>query len=156
MAAVGGVLLAAMAILAPVGAWAAPPERTAFSEHLLVIDAQSCPFPIELDLQIWGTDTLFYDRHGDPETLLVKVRADGTNSAMGTTLQEHDVLNIRFDLTTDEVQTAGLPFRVKLPGGGIVIRDAGVVRFDEDRNVVFQGGPHPSLEGDVAAYCAAF
>jgi hypothetical protein len=47
----------------------------------------------------------------------------------------------------------GLPIHIQ--DGGVVIRDAGYILFNPDESVAFIHGPHPFLEGDTAAYCAA-
>lgn len=41
-------------------------------------------------------------------------------------------------------------------GGGIVLLDTGVVKFDSEFNVVFAGGPHQAVNGEFDAFCAAF
>lgn len=54
--------------------------------------------------------------------------------------------------TPDGTQTVhGSPIRLRRPGGGIILLDAGLVSFGDDLIV---HGPHPSLEIDLAeAYC---
>ena len=42
-----------------------------------------------------------------------------------------------------------------LPGLGVVIMDRGKVSATADGTITFEAGPHPALDGDFAALCAA-
>jgi hypothetical protein len=49
----------------------------------------------------------------------------------------------------------GLSFHLSLPGGRVVLVDAGKIEADSEQNIVFEAGKHPIAAGDVAAVCAA-
>jgi hypothetical protein len=44
---------------------------------------------------------------------------------------------------------------IKIQDGAVVIRDAGYVLVNPDGTVAVIHGPHPILDGDTAALCAA-
>jgi hypothetical protein len=84
-----------------------------------------------------------------------------TTSAKGTTLtmqaqnfQEVFTYNPDGSVKSDTLH--GIVWRFTIPGGGVVLLDAGRVTFDSEGEVLFEGGPHQLLHGDVDAFCAAF
>ncbi len=94
--------------------------------------------------------TVFFDEDSEfPHMHLAKFRA--TITGPGGTLIEREAY--REYVTADSVTVTGLPFRLLSPDGGVVLRDAGFVRFGEDGIEVVHG-PHPGLFGefDVCSY----
>jgi hypothetical protein len=94
--------------------------------------------------------TVFFDEDSEyPHMHIAKFRA--TITGPGGTLIEREAWR-DYD-TGDSSTITGLPFRILSPGGGVVIRDAGFVRFTEDGIDVVHG-PHPALFGefDVCSY----
>jgi len=77
----------------------------------------------------------------------------GTESANGITLptSSHFVEFINF--STGGAKEVGLS--IKIQDGAVVIRDAGYVLVNPDGTVAVIHGPHPILDGDTAALCAA-
>ena len=115
----------------------------------------ACGFPVTFHQLDRGTYELFYDRQGSLTRVQVQTLTDGTVSANGITLQEHGRENNFYNVLTGTQMDASLEFRVWLPGLGVVTMDRGRLLFDADGNVVFEAGPHPALEGDFSALCAA-
>jgi hypothetical protein len=54
------------------------------------------------------------------------------------------------------VSFAGLRFILTVPTLGVVLLDAGRVEFDADGEIVFDGGSHQLILGDVEGFCAFF
>lgn len=80
-------------------------------------------------------------------------RYGATITGPGGSLIERDAWR-EYD-TGDSATFTGLPIRLLIPGGGVLVRDAGFVTFtDEGISVVH--GPHPTLEefdfADVCSY----
>ena len=74
----------------------------------------------------------------------------------GLSLHEHDRYAISVDLQTGQLSIAGAPIRMNRKGQGIVIHDTGIVVFDAEENVIFEGGPHEVLnQGEEAVFCRA-
>ena len=76
------------------------------------------------------------------------------DSANGITLRETDHWVEFTNSDMDVYKVTGLPIHIQ--DGGVVIRDAGYVLLNPDGSVAVIHGPHPQLEGDIAALCAAF
>ena len=102
--------------------------------------------------------TLFFDNAGNPIRITEHVvsHSTDTNSVTGLSLHEHDRYAITVDLRTGQVTLAGAPIRMNRKGQGIVIHDTGIVVFDAEENVIFEGGPHEVLnEGEEVVFCRA-
>lgn len=57
---------------------------------------------------------------------------------------------------TPIVTRTGLLFKLTVRGEGLVLHEAGkIVVLGPNRIIVFEAGPHPILEGNVGALCAA-
>jgi hypothetical protein len=78
-----------------------------------------------------------------------------TNSVTGLTLHEHDRSTTIVDLRTGRVKIVGGPIRMNRKGEGIVIHDSGIVVFDADGNLIFEGGPHELLHQGDKVFCSA-
>ncbi len=135
-------------------ALAAAPVQFRFTETVSFTDDTSCSFPIALNFQVDIVGRVFFDAQGNFQSAIVQQNVIGTDSANGKTLSETDH-NVDFFNAAGYDKTVGLPIHVRLSGGGVVIRDAGYVLFDPDGSVAFIRGPHPQLEGNTAALCAA-
>jgi hypothetical protein len=58
-----------------------------------------------------------------------------------------------WNLSTGETTTAGLRFHAYVPGGGVVLLDAGRLVV-ADGEIVFEAGPHQLIRGDVEQFSA--
>jgi hypothetical protein len=76
----------------------------------------------------------------------------GTLSANGSYVIEHAAQNDISAANTGQIHDQGVI------GGGVLIHDVGLLRFDAAGNVTFEAGPHQGFDGDAAAIarlCAA-
>jgi hypothetical protein len=112
----------------------------------------SCGFPVTVSFQGTHVGTVFLDAQGNFQRAIVETNAVVTNSANGITLPETDHFVDFFNSAGYDKQV-GLPIHIQ--DGGVVIRDAGYLLFNPDGSVAVIHGPHPQLEGDIAALCAA-
>ena len=147
--ALGGFLLVLLQVTA---AHAATPMHFTFTNSGSFTDTTSCSFPITITFQANHVGTAFFDAQGNFQRAIIETNAVGTNSANGITLRETDHF-VDFYNSTDYIKEVGLPIHVQ--DGGVVIRDAGYLLFNPDGSVAVIHGPHPALEGDNAAVCAA-
>jgi hypothetical protein len=150
-----GVLLVLFVIASPAAAVKPQPFFEEFEDSFT--DTESCSFPVEVRFVGTIRGLEFFDREGN----LVRVQAHGkdvgtaTNPANGKTASGVDNWLDVFDVESGEFATLGLFFHLNVPGAGVVLLDAGHIRFDADGNVVHLAGPHQVFEGDFAALCAA-
>jgi hypothetical protein len=84
----------------------------------------------------------------------------GTVTANGITLLAHGQDNLFFDIPDQTLMEVGLPGMAYLPGLGVIIQEVGrlVWSFDAFFNggpPLVEEGPHPSLDGNIGALCAA-
>jgi hypothetical protein len=82
-----------------------------------------------------------------------------TLEANGKTLTSNFSATIFQDPTTSVVKVVGTVYNVQVPGGGLVLLDAGNVVMDVSSGpptVLHMGGPHQQFSGDVAALCGYF
>lgn len=116
-----------------------------FSETFL--DTDVCPFALEVSFAFAGHGTALFDDEGDPARIIFHLHLDTTltNLDTGAMLLEQDRWAEIEDLEEGSFTVVGLPFRIRTPDGRFVIRDAGKVVFDEEGNIIFEGGPHPAL-----------
>lgn len=133
-------------------AQAAAPVQFKFTQTVSFTDTTTCDFPIALNLQVRAVGRVFLDAQGNFRSMTVEQNVVGTDSANGITLRENDHF-VDFTNSIGGDKEVGLPIHIQ--GGGVVIRDAGYILFNPDGSVAFIHGPHPFLEGDTAAYCAA-
>jgi hypothetical protein len=115
-------------------------------------------FQVLDDFTIDGVITTFYDSAGNADYY----RAHFTfrdffyNSETGEGFTAINHSNPVFDLPSDtEVTSSGLSYHVTVPGGGLLLLDAGRVEFDEAGNPTFVAGPHQVLSGDTEKLCKA-
>ena len=150
----GLTALAAGALLVQ-PASATPPEEFTLTGKTIATDVTSCAFPVllELDYRIVRRDYL--DRRGELKSRIIHVQLVGTQSANGVALDESDHYTIH--VGADETQRlTGLTMHARLPGGGLVARDAGSFVRRPDGSIDLVRGPHPALLGDTEEFCRAF
>jgi hypothetical protein len=141
-----------LVLLQVTAAHAATPVHFKFTDTESFTDTTSCGFPIALSFQSSFVGTAFFDAQGNFQHVIVEENAVGTDSANGITLRETDHFVDFIDSAGSDKQV-GLPIHIQ--DGGVVIRDAGYLLFNPDGSVALIHGPHPQLEGDTAALCAA-
>jgi hypothetical protein len=81
----------------------------------------------------------------------------GTVSANGNYVIEHTAQTDITDLVSGDTTNIGVILD-RVPFGGVVIHDVGILRFDADGNLTFEAGPHQGFSGDpeaIARLCAA-
>jgi hypothetical protein len=151
-------LAAAVCLVGLVPPAYATPTTGSFEQEITYVDdgaTAACGFTVTFHQLDRGTYQLFFDQQGDLTRVQVQTLVNGTATANGITLLVHGRENNFYDVVTGTQMDASLEFRVWLPGLGVVIMDTGRLLFDADGDVVFEGGPHPALEGDFAELCAA-
>jgi hypothetical protein len=154
---IGGSAVAALSafllvILQVTAARAATPVQFSFTETISITDTTSCSFPIAVGGQAKIHGTAFFDAQGNFENAIIDNNSAGTDRANGITLTETDHFVDHINSAGYDKET-GTPIHIQ--DGGVVIRDAGYILFNPDGSVAFIHGPHPQLEGDTAALCAA-
>jgi hypothetical protein len=117
--------------------------------------SDACGFSVSVDLSGIGRYQLRFDANGDATNLAIHIDRSGTLNGNGVSLSEFDRINLFIDLQTGEQRDAGIEFRVSAVGSPSAIFDRGRLVFDGDGNPTFAAGPHPALDGDFAALCAA-
>jgi hypothetical protein len=88
-----------------------------------------------------------------PDLLAFHETSVNTVTANGKTLVDNDSFNVVVDRTSGVATYRGVVFNIQAPGVGSLLMDTGILIFDAQGNVLFQGGPHPAYHGDVAGYC---
>jgi len=101
--------------------------------------------------------TVFFDKSGDPVRLQEKdhLRATMTNSVTGAFFEDNGDWTLVIDLTKETITRHGVDVRWVMPGGGIVVLNAGTVTIDFGGNILFVGGPLAVTLTDRSAMCAA-
>jgi hypothetical protein len=149
------VLTVGLASLIASAAGATPPERThlTFDFDQVFIDDFTCPFTFEERLVGHVIITTFFDNEGNVTGTKLNVVGVGeaTNPETGRTLQFVQA-NLYDGLDRSNRTTAGLRFMAYVPGGGVVLLDAGRV-VHVDGEVEFEAGPHQLINGDVDEFC---
>jgi len=148
--AAGAFLLALVPVTA---AQAAGPEQFKGTEPISFTDTTTCGFPIAVNVQDSFVGRTFFDAQGNIQSVTIHQNIVGTESANGTTLSESDHFVEFLNFSTSVAKEVGLSFHIQ--DGGVVVRDAGYVVFNPDGSIAVVHGPHPILEGDTAAFCAA-
>jgi hypothetical protein len=134
-------------------AQAAGPEQFRFTEPLSMTDTTSCAFPIAVNVVDNVVGRAFFDAQGNLVQVDLEQNITGTESANGISLPTSSHFVEFLNFATNGAKQVGLS--IKVQGGAVVIRDAGIIVFNPDGTVGFIAGPHPSFEGDTAALCAA-
>ena len=120
----------------------------------------ACGFTITDTFTDTGTFQVLFDVQGNPVRMQVMTSSTGTVTANGITLLAHGQDNLFFNIPDQTVMEVGLPGMAYLPGLGVVIQDAGRLLWSFDAFVnggppLVEQGPHPSLNGNIGALCAA-
>ena len=144
-----------LALATGVGARAAAPSQFRFTATESFTDTTSCSFPIEVNLTITHVGRAYFDNVGNFLGLTDHADIIGTDAANGITLKESDHSVEMWD-SSGAHKEVGLPIHIQGVGGGLVIRDAGLLFFNPDGTLAYMHRPHPQLLGDTASLCAAF
>jgi hypothetical protein len=97
-----------------------------------------------------GRETVFYSGATPVRSLLrLSLRGTITNLSSGKRLSSRSDFTIETDLLTGGSTVSGAQFHLVSQGSGIVVLDAGTVRFDGGGGVTFEGGRHDFVDGDV-------
>jgi hypothetical protein len=108
--------------------------------------------------------TIAYDQAGNETkrvTHIISLVGTFTNAVTRTTVPEsaHFVITHTLltpgDPSTDQATVTGLFAKVVLPGGGIILQDAGRVVFDPSGDITFEAGKHQFTDSQLADLCAA-
>ena len=149
---------AAIASAVPVAAAAGRTDVGSFPIEDQFVDdgaSQACGFPVSVDLSGILRYELRFDGSGNAVWLALHFFRDGTVTGNGVSLPEIDRDNQFIDLTSGALREVGIVFRVSIPNGPPVIFDRGFIRVGSDGSIEMVAGPHPALDGDFAALCAA-
>ena len=154
------IVLATMpAVSSTVPALAAARAETGsfpIEDHFVDVGASdACGFPVSVDVSGVLRYELRFDGDGNAVWLAVHGFRDGTLSGNGVSLPEIDRDNQFIDLTSGALRQVGIVFRVSVPHGPPVVFDRGYIRVGSDGSIEMVAGPHPALDGDFAALCAA-
>jgi hypothetical protein len=161
---IGIVLMAAMAVWIQPAA-ANTQERTVIHVDDTAVDRGTCDFRITFHYIGPFTVTDFYDNSGFLYKSFFVVGPGGpfrvTATAKGTTLTQQNssfetTITYNPDGSINTITDTGPYNKFTVPGGGVVLLDAGRSVFDSDFDVVFEAGPHQAAHGDFDAFCAAF
>jgi hypothetical protein len=153
-------LAATMAVMLALGgsASAAGPERETIQVEDTEFIADCGDFDVLTDYVLDLEMIIFFDSAGNPDYARVhyKVHDFYYNSETGEGFAETESGYNLVDLPSErEVISAGLAYRVTVPGGGAVLLQAGRLVFDDAGDVVFEAGPHQVLSGDTDKLCEA-
>jgi hypothetical protein len=138
----------------PFSPWDAPPAAAAAQAPV----AFQVPFAFELQcpqgylLTNTGTATghlRLTPANGTPEfsELQVVLRGALTNTTTGRTVRNYAAFTVVNDLATGESSIVGSSYHVVSIGAGIVVLDAGIVRFDDQGQATFEPGRHDLESG---------
>jgi hypothetical protein len=141
-------------------------EKTFNHVDFRYVDSEVCPFDVRVHLDGFYKSVDFYDNSGFLYKTINTVGGGGpftvTNTAHGTTLTQQseafsEVITYNRDGSARTYTRRGAYAKITVPGGGIVLLDAGTASWDEpEENVLFMAGPHQAVNGDFEAFCAAF
>jgi hypothetical protein len=153
-------LAAAMVVMLALAgsASAAKPEPQTIHEEATELIADCGDFQVLTDYVADFRYLTFFDSAGNPEYARVHFTFHEFyyNSVTGVGFAETETGTNLVDLPSDaEVTSSGLSYRVTVPGGGVVLLDAGRLVFNEAGEAVFEAGPHQVLRGDTDKLCAA-
>jgi hypothetical protein len=155
-------LLAAIALSAQPAA-ANTTVRTVFQVDDTAVDRETCGFGLHFYFVGSVTVTDYVDSgflyktiaKGRPGPFTVTVTAKET-----TLTQQNSSYSTQIIYNPDgsrKTITDNGPFnKFTVPGGGVVLLDAGHIVFDSDFNILFESGPRQATHGDFNAFCAAF
>ena len=145
---------AVLSILVASTASARAPEQTRDEFSFPTVNTSWCGFPILLTSTGSFTETVFFDREGNPVRYRLHSTdvTTATNPATGATLTGRQVVNVAE--SPESATRTGVPIHFNRPGGTTLI-EAGRIFFDPNTGDVEFRGKHQVSEGDFAAFCAA-
>jgi hypothetical protein len=118
-------------------------------------DPASCPFTTHVVVVVQRTFQVFFDSLGQPSSLMLHDHWTGTVSANGKSDIEHGSQQTMIDLVTGTLKST-CQIHDQFPlGGGVVVKNSGIVIVDANGNVTFIAGQQQGLEGDVGELCAS-
>src|SRR5215212_8150700 len=100
----------------------------------------------------------FFDQDGNLVKMEETVSGTDTfiNSETGKAIAAPYHNNVLIDPEADLGASAGIIFKVTVPGAGAVFLDVGRIVTNQAGDIItFEAGPHQFFEGDFAALCAA-
>lgn len=153
----GGEAVAPRTEAGPAAVAAATPSRQTFEEPFAFDFSCSQGFDATNAGVASGWVTI-YVSGGTPSRSVLHIALRGaiTNTSTGKSLTNDANLTITTNLLTGESSAAGAGFHVVSQGQGVLVLDVGIVRFDANGNIVFEGGRHDLANGEAEANeCAA-
>ena len=126
---------------------AGPPRIEPFSGSF--VDTSTCP-GITITSTFSGRDIILEETE---TSFTFHEDVVYTLTANDKTLTDNDHFTAQFDFVNGVFRYAGAVFNIQAPGVGKVLMDVGIIIFDENGNVIHQGGPHPAFFGDVQGLC---
>jgi len=140
--------------------------KTVNHVHFTYVESGVCSFDLTVRLDGFYKSVNYYDNSGFLYKTINTPGGGGpftvTYTAHGTTLTQQseafsEMITYNRDGSGWTYTRRGPYAKFTVPGGGIVLLDAGTGTWDEpDENLVFIAGPHQSVNGDFGAFCAAF
>jgi hypothetical protein len=145
-----------LAVLSSGGSAQAVAPRITHFDDSFTFTSHLCEFSIHVVTRLTGTETAVLDRHGDVIRTLLhnNLYAVWTNPLSGRSVIERDHLFavVYPDLRSFDI---GLNYHLSLPGGRVVLVDAGRLGYRSSGGILFEAGRHPIEDGNVTALCAA-
>lgn len=142
----------------------APPEFQTVAQDVTFIDQNStdqCGFPVQLRLQ----STIKISTHDLNNGTIMEVdrylhaTVTFTNLTTGTSYTSHSAGPSLITIEPDgnvSISNVGIYDIITMPGQGLLIKNVGRLVFDENGNVIFEAGTHPTVTGgDVQGLCTA-
>lgn len=161
--------LAVMATLAAIALCAQPASanttvRSVFQVDDKAVDTETCSFRLHFSFFGAVTATDYHDTSGFLYKTVLKGRPGPftvTVTAKGTTLTQQNssydtTITYNSDGSLKTITDNGPYNKFTVPGGGVVLLDAGHIVFNSDFDIVFESGPRQATHGDFDAFCAAF
>lgn len=171
-------LIALITLLAalPANGLGAPPQI--FHARFLDTfeDTEVCGINVDIVSEGVFTDKLFFDKAGNPVRFMSTVSGvtrftadDGTtlvNRFSNQYLEREPVVDEEAGTITFTFSYKGLPEMLKLAHGGVLLRDAGFIMFQDtvdletgeliSSEILINKGPHPDAESGFELFCEVF
>jgi len=151
------ILVLPLALAVP--ALAVPPTTEVSVENDSFDDTDLCGFPITFTDSGTFKTTTFYDRAGNEVKSILTNYRDRfieTATANGKTLTTNYPTVFITAFPSEDFVSHGLRAAYHAPGAGLLLLDAGSVKFDAAGDVLLEVGPHQLIDGPVDAFCAYF
>jgi len=172
-----GLLIALVTVLVvlPARALAGPPQIThdRFSDAFDDVDV--CGLIVDIRSEGVFTDKVFFDRDGNFVRFLSTVSGKTTYTAANGKavvvqfanqfVEGEPIVDEAAGTITFVTTYKGLPEKIKTPGGGVLLRDAGIITFADTFDLVtgelissetVVKGPHPEADSDFSLFCEVF